>query len=61
MQLILKFQALKKILQPHICIIIFDKEQRPVASLELNKKTDLTVSSDGYFEFKVTHKKITAI
>lgn len=37
LQLILKFQALKKILQPHICIIIFDKEQRPVASLELNK------------------------
>lgn len=58
LQIHLKFRVIKKISSPHISIIIFDKEQRPVASLELNRKNDISVSSNGMLEFLVIHKNL---
>lgn len=43
---------------PHFVISIFDKEQRPVAMLEHNKKESGLIINGNLMEFMVTHPKV---
>ena len=53
-----KFKINKKINIPVFNIIIFDKEQRPVAIFEKNDNASDLLNKNGQLEFMVSHKNI---
>lgn len=57
-ELYFKFQLLKHIELPHFTVIIFDKEQRPVAVFETNDDNIPILRYPQNLEFKLFHKDI---
>lgn len=57
-ELFFQFKLLKPIELPQFSIIIFDKEQRPVAIFETNKNDASYSQKQDSIEFKLLHKNI---
>ena len=58
LELYAKFKPLIALPQLEFFIIISDKEQRPIASLETNKNSCIDFDSQTDIEFKVLHKNL---
>ena len=57
-ELLFQFRLLKSIELPQFSIIIFDKEQRPIAILDWSKDSANILKTENQICFKILHKKL---
>ncbi len=57
-ELFFRFKLLKSLEIPRFTVIVFDKEQRPVAVFESNSINNTVLTDENKIEFRMLHKQI---